>query len=244
LRLGDWLLKATIAGVVLGVGPVLASEPPARNDDSPRAVSIEAEVGIVSDYRFRGVSLSGENAALQGGVQLTADAVTLGAWTSTIARTGGGSRQEVDVYATLSQAIGQAEVSASALAYLYPGDPNAKYVELAVGISRQIGPAELALGFAYAPEQNNLGDTDNVYASLNGNLATSFADLSVSVGHEGGAFAPGGKWDWSVAAARRLGPVEVSLSYVDSDRSYRDRHGRNLSDGTIMAGLRLVLGER
>jgi uncharacterized protein (TIGR02001 family) len=237
-----WLLQATVAGAVLGAGPAMASGPRAKHDHSPRAVSIQAEAGVVSDYRFRGVSLSGEDAALQGGVELSSEAATLGVWTSTIARTAGGSRQEVDLYATLSEEIGQVEVSASALAYIYPGDPDANYVELGAGISRQLGPIELALGLAYAPEQENLGDADNVYASLSGSMPTPLADLSVSVGHESGAFAPGGKWDWLVAVARRLGPVEVSLSYVDSDQSYRDGRERNLSDGTIMAGLKIVLG--
>ena len=46
--------------------------------------SVAFNVGVVTDYRYRGISQSRLQPALQGGVDFTAGAFYLGAWGSTI----------------------------------------------------------------------------------------------------------------------------------------------------------------
>ena len=61
-------------------------------------VDLSANLGLVSDYRFRGLSLSDRGPALQGGVDLEADmGLFAGAWASTIADYEG-ANAELDIY--------------------------------------------------------------------------------------------------------------------------------------------------
>jgi uncharacterized protein (TIGR02001 family) len=234
---------AVVAAGLLGWVPAAcAAEPALAVDESVFNVSFEVTADGVSDYRYRGVSLSGQDAAAQIGATLTYDMVAIGVWTSTIARTPGGSTHEVDLTASLSQEVAGFEVSATALAYLYPGDGNAAYGELGLGISRDLGPVSLGLAMAYAPRQKNLGHDENFYTALTAGISTRIADVSASVGRETGAFAPGGKWDWSLGGGRQFGPLTASLTYIDSDRAFRDAKGRNLSDATVVARMSFALG--
>src|SRR5512145_3332091 len=46
--------------------------------------TVSANVGVTTDYVFRGISQSGEDAAVQGGVDLTCGKFYLGTWASSI----------------------------------------------------------------------------------------------------------------------------------------------------------------
>ena len=60
------LLAATfVVGCGMAATPALADE-----TDPPAAVTVTGNVALVSDYRFRGISLSGGDPALQGSINL------------------------------------------------------------------------------------------------------------------------------------------------------------------------------
>ena len=72
---------------------LLASSAPAF------AQAIDGEVGVLSDYRFRGISLSNRDPAVQGGIDAAfSSGFFVGTWASNIADYGG-SKVEVDLYA-------------------------------------------------------------------------------------------------------------------------------------------------
>ena len=54
-------------------------------EEADSSVTVTGSVGLVTDYRFRGVSLSGGDPAVQGGMTLTHDSgFYVGTWASSI----------------------------------------------------------------------------------------------------------------------------------------------------------------
>lgn len=198
---------------------------PALADESgaPEPLAVEVEVGVVSDYRFRGLSLSDEGAALQGGVTATLSSGAYGyAWASTIDEYGAGAdgkgaTVEVDLVLGWAGSLAGFDVDASAQLYTYPGGAEVNYVEFPVSLSRTMGDWRWSLGAAYAPAQNALGDEDNGYGWAAIGWEGAPLQIELRAGYEDGAYAPGGKWDWSVELSRAFGPVVAGLAYVDSD---------------------------
>lgn len=183
--------------------------------DAP--VSFEGEIGVVSDYRFRGLSLSDEEPALQGGLTASHDSGAYAyVWASTIADYAGAD-VEVDYAVGWAGTLGGLEADISAQLFTYPGADDVSYLEIPASVSRQVGAFRWTVGGAYAPAQDALGDQDNLYGF--GALAweTKPATFELRVGYEDGAYAPLGKWDWSAGASRAFGPLTAGIAYVDSD---------------------------
>lgn len=59
------LLAATLfAGTALAATPALADDAAPAAADAPKPITITGNVSLVTDYRFRGVSLSGGDPAI------------------------------------------------------------------------------------------------------------------------------------------------------------------------------------
>lgn len=188
--------------------------------------SVEAKIGAVSDYRYRGVSLSGEDPAVQGGVTAwhSASGFYGSVWASTIEpygldANGEGAEVEVTLGAGWSgEALGYV-FDLGVEAYRYPGGEGVDYVEFPLSAERAIGPVTVSTGLSWAPAQDALGDEDNTY------LWTGVAyapygwpvSLNASVGHEDGGFAPDGKTDWSLGLKAPVGRLGLGVDWVDSD---------------------------
>jgi len=187
--------------------------------------SVEANVALVSDYRFRGVSLSDESIALQGGVDLGWESgFYTGFWGSTIEPVGS-SELELDLYAGYGgETAGGIGYDVGVLVYTYPDEDDALYAEIYAGLSRTYGAIDHGVGFAWAPEQDNIGDDDNLYLFYAGEAAlgeTAFS-LAWGLGWESGAFGDldgdgDDKWDWTlgVTYSSPLG-LDFGLAYVDT----------------------------
>lgn len=67
----------------IAAAPLLAAMPAAAQEEPPKPVTVSGNVALVSDYRFRGVSQSDKEVALQGGATVTHESgVYAGAWAS------------------------------------------------------------------------------------------------------------------------------------------------------------------
>jgi len=197
----------------LPAAPVLAAQ-----DRLPaKQWSFDAEVGVVSDYRFRGLSLSDKQPALQGGLTMSHANGAYGyVWASTIEEYGAGddgdgAKAEADFVLGWAGSLSGLDVDVSAQAYLYPGGSDVNYVEFPATVAKTQGDWRWSLGAAYAPSQRALGHEDNVYGW--GGVAWGGESAPVKVelraGYEDGAYAPGGKWDWSAGVSREFGPLKV-----------------------------------
>ncbi len=213
------MLRLTLLAVAaLAAGPSFAQTSP---------WTVDATVGAVSDYRYRGYSLSDGDAALQGGATLThASGLYADVFVSTIDEYGtgdDGDGADVEITATFgwSGSISGYEVDAAVSAYRYPDGDDVDYVEFPVRIDRTFKALTGTVGVAYAPEQTALGDEDNRYgwASLTYAPVNWPVSLGGRLGYEDGAFAPDGKTDWEVGLTRGLGPATLGLSWTDSDQT-------------------------
>jgi uncharacterized protein (TIGR02001 family) len=188
------------------------------------APEVEANVAFVSDYRFRGVSLSDETLALQGGLDLGFDSgLYVGAWGSSIEQVGD-SEVEVDLYAGYGAELTEGlSFDVGVLAYVYPGQEDTAYGEVYASLTGATGIVESSVGVAYAPEQDNIGNDDNLYVFYSGSapLGESGLGLVFGVGYETGAFGdPDGdgddKIDWTLGLTASGYGLDWGLAYVDT----------------------------
>ncbi len=213
--------------LILAAG-LFALVPAAVQAQDAEAVSEESkdfDIGVtitgVSDYRFRGISLSDKDPAIQGAIDVEhKSGFYIGTWASTIK--GSPADVEVDLYAGWRGEVGSGvNLDIGAVSYLYPGGANLDYVELLGSISYTLGPVETKLGVGYTPSQGNLGDKDNIYGYLDASGAIPGTPVTViaHVGHEDGSLAgaTGKKWDWSLGAEVVVDRFTLGLSYVDTD---------------------------
>jgi uncharacterized protein (TIGR02001 family) len=209
---GSMVLAATAAAAATGVGAVAQDE-----------LTIEGNVALVSDYRFRGVSLSDETVAIQGGFDLALPSgLYAGTWASSIENYGG-SEIELDLYGGYGFEAGMFALDVGVLGYFYPGADDLEYYEIYGSVGTTLGMIDTTLGLNYAPsDQDGLGDDENTYVYLSGGmpLGDSPFSLSASVGYTDGVldFSDDGDgfWDWSVGISTSVLGVDVGLSYVDT----------------------------
>ena len=156
--------QAAIAAVFLAF-PV-AAQAQATSDAGASAAAPALTVGgsaaIVSDYRFRGVSQSDRDMAVQGGLTVThASGVYAGVWGRDHSRGGTLRRahQEHDqIRRYAAKQSGDATLDVGLTWYMYPGGADeTDFAEPYAKVTGTRGPATLTAGVAYAPKQQAIG---------------------------------------------------------------------------------------
>jgi uncharacterized protein (TIGR02001 family) len=190
----------------------------ADEEQASGPIAISATVTAVSDYRFRGLSLSNKDFAVQPSINITHESgAYVGAWASNIAPNSGDDI-EVDVYAGF--AGGDAlTYDIGVTAYLYPGASALNYTEVIGKLGTTYGPVTLGGIVAYAPSQDGTGNTDNIYVGGTANLGVPGTPLTLisSLGLEDGAFGDN-KVDWSLGVNASVAGFTLGASYIDTNR--------------------------
>ena len=149
-------------------------EPEVSMKDEPapaRRCSLSANVGLTTDYGFRGFSQTDEGAAIQGGFDATCGMFYAGVWASNLdfggAESSPGSGNfrdiadiEIDLYAGVKATVPgtPVEMDVGVIYYTYPQafDPGLEldYWEIKVGASATVVPDLLTAGLTvyYSPE--------------------------------------------------------------------------------------------
>lgn len=135
----------------------------------PHAITISGSASIASDYRFRGVSQTDRDMAVQGGIMLSHESgFYAGAWASNLAGWGtfGGSNMELDLIGGFKTPLSDNAVLDVGLTwYMYPGGADkTDFAEPYVKLTGTAGPATLTAGAAYAPKQQAIGKWYNTGA--------------------------------------------------------------------------------
>lgn len=130
--------------------------------DPPPPVTITGSVGVVSDYRFRGVSQTDKEVAVQGGITVNHESgLYVGTWGSNLSGWGtfGGANLELDVFAGYKTPIGNGgTLDVGVTWYMYPGGADeTDFFEPYAKLGGTVGPATLTASVFYAPKQNALG---------------------------------------------------------------------------------------
>lgn len=201
-------------------------------DDSP--FSLSANAALVSDYRFRGISLSNKDIAIQGGFDLSTDSgFYVGTWGSSIEQYAG-SELELDVYAGYATSFNELSFDVGILAYTYPGSDDTTYWEAYSSIGGNAGPVGWTFGGAYAFDQDSIGGQDNIYVYLDTSTALGEGPMSLSthLAIEDGAFSFGKtKWDWSIGLNYAFEQFSLGVAYVDTNID------TSTGKGTVVASL-------
>jgi len=127
-----------------------------------QVLGVSGSVGLASDYRFRGVSQSDEQLAVQGGITVTHDSgLYIGTWASNLAGWGtfGGANMELDLIGGYKAKLADnATLDIGLTWYMYPGGAdNTDFAEPYAKLTGTAGPATLTAGAAYAPKQQAIG---------------------------------------------------------------------------------------
>ena len=235
-------MKKTI--MILAAG--LMAAPAMAQEEAPKPFTVSGSVGLVSDYRFRGVSQSDKEMAIQGGLTVShSSGFYVATWGSNLAGWGqfGGANMELDLVGGYKLPVGGGTLDAGLTWYMYPGgSDNTDFAEPYIKYSGIAGPVNYLAGVAYAPKQQALGNysslpssrgqkDDNLYvwgdvsAGIPNTPVTIKAHLGYSngnpgLGPNGTSVAPTGKYvDWLLGVDYVLGPVTLGAAYVDTDIS-------------------------
>jgi uncharacterized protein (TIGR02001 family) len=131
--------------------------------DAPSsALNVNGAATVASDYRFRGVSQSDKQMAVQGGITIAHDSgFYIGTWASNLAGWGtfGGANMELDLIGGYKAKLADnATLDVGLTWYMYPGGADkTDFAEPYVKLTGTAGPATLTAGAAYAPKQQALG---------------------------------------------------------------------------------------
>lgn len=203
---------------------------------SAAAADVSGEFGVVSDYRYRGVTLSRGRPAIQASVTIEDNSgLYAEAWASTLERPGDPTDSEIDFTAGYSKDLSETiNVDLSGTFFAYPSAGSNNYAEATALITATHGAASGALGLSYIPRQRATRDDsgagrDNAYlfGTLDFAIPKTPVTLKSGIGYERGAFDKvehGGKWDWTLGAEAEFRPVKIGLAYVGSNADGGDRH--------------------
>ncbi|MDB5715349.1 MAG: hypothetical protein JWO15_2746 [Sphingomonadales bacterium] len=238
--------KTTTKMLMISAVALCAATPAMAQTDAPtKPITVTGSVSLVNDYRYRGVSQTDEEMAIQGGITATHESgLYAGVWASNLAGWGqfGGSNMELDLIGGYKRSFGGATVDVGLTWYMYPGGSDiTDFAEPYVKVSGTIGPVSLLAGVAYAPKQEALGNwsntpqsrlgdkEDNLY--LWGDISTAvpgtgltvkghlgYSDGNPGLGPNGTSIAPTGKYlDYLVGADYTISPLTFGIAYVGTD---------------------------
>ena len=222
----------TIASTALLSALVLAA-PSASAQDAGGLSEIDVSFNVtgVSEYRFRGLSLSDFDPAAQGSVEASLGGFTVGAWASSLSNSVTGADTEIDLYGSYGFDLGNGwSANVGGTAYLFAGGNDLDYYEISAGFGYENEDYSAGFGVAYVPTQDNAANTDNIYffSDVSFGVAENLS-LSLHGGFEDGAFG-NDKVDWSVMAEYTFKAATLSVGYVDTNRG-------GIGNGAIVGGI-------
>ncbi|MBO9709106.1 MAG: porin [Caulobacter sp.] len=213
-------MMAAAATVAMG-GAAMAEE-----------LKLSYNIGVTSDYVFRGVSQTQEDPAVQGGVDLTYGMGYAGVWASNVDFGTDDPSAEIDVYAGLRPVVGDTTFDFGVLYYSYVDDKAPKtpagqtpvaspgsysYIELKAAFSRPVGKATVGGAFYYSP-QYPLTKGDSLYYELNASYPIfDKLTLSGAVGEQ--EISQGSEYaTWNLGLTYALtDKISADLRYSDTD---------------------------
>ncbi|QKG70232.1 TorF family putative porin [Erythrobacter mangrovi] len=224
------LMAVSLATVsLLSAAPVMAQDEESTDETSAGGFTLSGNVALTTDYRFRGVSLSSGDPAIQGGFDVAHESgFYVGTWASSISGGDAYGDMELDVYGGWSGDITDGvSLDVGAIYYIYPTEDigaNVDYYEFLASVGFSLGPVETTLGVGYSPDQDSLGDDDNLYlyTDVGVGIPNTPITLTGHIGYTDGALAPpllagaddDTGLDWSIGASIAHGPFEFGVAYV------------------------------
>ena len=182
---------------------------------APAMADLSGNIGLTSDYVWRGVSQSDENFAASAGLDYShSSGLYVGIWGSSV-DFGSEADVEADVYGGFSGEAAGLSYDLGYIEYTYPNETGLNFGEGYVGLGYGPGSVKVSHDF----------DNDNTYYE---------GALSFDIGGGFGAGAHLGYYDfdkgtdytdWKLGVTKSVGPVDLELAYTDTDMSKDDCGG-------------------
>jgi len=208
-------------------------------------------VGAVSEYRYRGISQSRLNAAMQGGFDYTdKSGFYVGAWASSIQwikDAGGNANVELDFYGGYKGAVGDVAYDLGYLRYEYPSNklkPNANTDEFYGAVTVGVFTAK------YSHAVSNLfgfsGSKNSGYLDLSAayDLGNGYS-LTPHVGHQNVSGKGNGIYsytDYAMTLGKDLGNgLSASAALIGTDAkkgAYVSPSNKDLGNSNLVVGLK------
>jgi uncharacterized protein (TIGR02001 family) len=196
--------------------------PPPADED----FTVEATIGIVSDFKRAGLSYTNGKAAVQGEFAVEHKSGLFGSLFASNVADNNGANLELDFSLGYAFPVGKFEGLIGVIDYMTPGVADSNFYELQAGLSRQIGESEFGFSLAYSPSQKNIGGEDNLYLGASAEVpikAIPFT-FNAAAGVENGAFGDY-KLDWSLGGTYTIADkFDLGLTYVDAARTFGDQN--------------------
>ena len=204
------------------------------------AAEVSGNVALASDYVYRGVSQTNEEAAIQGGFDIEGESgLYVGVWASNIAFDGS---IEIDIYAgyggEFSEDLG---FDIGVLRYDYPNDagPNdSSFNEIYGSLSYQ----DLTVGVAYSNDFFfESGTATYIYIDYSLPLPNDFGlDLHYAnqAIDDNATFGAPDYAEYSLGLSRTVADIDLSLTWYDTDLSNDECFGgANVCESRVVFGL-------
>lgn len=233
--------KRIIAAAVLAASPLLGAKVAMAEGELP----ISANISIVSDYAFRGISQTEQRPALQGGLDWEHDSgFYLGFWASNVSWLNDldlntKNSLETNLYGGYATSIGPIGIDVGLLQYYYPGNYGSTYkasgakkphtLEGYVGLSWEF------LSFTYSRSFTNLFGLDKSKGSNYYDLSASYEimdglTLDAHYGYSDIKGAGNDNYkDWKLGVTKSYGGFDFGLHYTDTDIK-----GSNIADDRVI----------
>lgn len=212
------------------------------SEEESSSVSFSGNVGLYSDYIFRGYTQTKGQPALQGGFDLEhASGLYIGTWASNVEWTTQGGYMdsnsiEVDVYAGFAGSAGPVDFDIGVLQFLYPGDntagaAEADATELYIGIAKDLGPLSASVYYYNVISTDAWGFADadgSDYWTLDVDVPLGETPITASfhVGHQefdGTGNEPFDYTDWKVNLDYGLSDTySAGVYFTDTDMTESD----------------------
>lgn len=183
------------------------------------AQDVSFNVGVTSDYVFRGLSQTDESPALQAGVDVTFESgFYAGAWASNVDFFDD-TDAEVDVYGGYRTEVSGFALDFGLVGYFYINEPSGadyNFVEFKAAASRAVGPVTLGAVVYYTPDYSGAID-DATYVEAN--AAWAFADKFTATAAVGNQDFDGFDYTtWNAGVAYALtDKISLDGRYHDTD---------------------------
>ncbi len=245
---------ALVALAAIGAAPAFAQTAAAPAAPTPDW-AFTANVGLFSDYRFRGISQTNRNPAIQGGFDLAhSSGFYVGNWNSNVdSAQYTGANAEMDFYGGYKHSFdGGFGIDVGAIYYYYPGsgaNSTTKINNTELYIGGSWGPLSLKYNYAVSDFFSAADSNGSSYIDLgfNYDLGNNFGVVA-HYGYQtlkgaarvpeinGPTPGPDNISDWKLGGTYTVDGWVIGLAYIATNRNYAGATvtTKNISDGTAV----------
>ena len=201
----------------------------ATAQEAEPAWDIEGYVGLYTDYRDRGLTLSDLDPAIAGSLGIYHKSGLYGGVDAALIDDGRGGDSKTEFYLGYSLDKGDYIYDFSVELDGIHGDTSDYYSEFKASMARDFGIAFIRGGVAYAPEGRwNTPDIDSFYTYADLELPVPTIPELTFITHVGydARQSRSNLWDWSIGVSAFIESFEINLTFEDSSLDQIIGNGR------------------